>query len=58
VECGAHTQLDAYHFEEVTPYDTGEDLVPITYDGVGKSMEANNLGEEGTCDGGGSVGVS
>jgi hypothetical protein len=58
VERGAHTQLDACHLEEVAPHGAGEDRVPIAHNGVGKSMESDDLGEEGVRDGGGGVGVS
>jgi hypothetical protein len=35
VESGAHTQLDACHFEEVAPYGAGEDRVLVVHDGIG-----------------------
>jgi len=57
MEGRAETQLDARVTEEVPPHPTSEDRVTVSYDGLWKAVEPNNVVEEGAGDGHGSVRV-
>lgn len=48
MECRAHAELDPSELEDITPHMSHEDRVPITDNRLRKSMEADNVLEEGT----------
>jgi hypothetical protein len=52
---GAHAQLNTSQPEEVTPKVACEDRVSIAHDRLWKTVQADNVGEERTGDGGGRV---
>jgi hypothetical protein len=58
VEGSTHAQGDASHLEEVAPHMASEHRVSVTDDGRRKPVQPDNAIEEGTDDGGRSVGVA